>query len=76
MEYSEAVKKNEEDLNVLLGGDLPAILFREKNKSTAPSRIANRTYHSTCVRKRYTHTRFCAELSRKIHIKLLMTECG
>lgn len=30
MEYSEAVKKNEEDLNVLLGSDLPDILFSGK----------------------------------------------
>lgn len=30
MEYSEALKKNEEDLNVLLGSDLQDLLFSGK----------------------------------------------
>jgi len=32
MEYSEAIKKNEQDLNVLLGSDLQDISFVEKTK--------------------------------------------
>ena len=49
MEYSEAIKNNEEDLNVLLGSDLQNILLVEKDKATTPCRIAKRVYYSPCV---------------------------
>lgn len=73
MEYSEAVKKNDEDLNVLLGSELQDISFVEENKATTPCRTANKVYYSTCVWKKDIHTWFCTEISRKIHTKLLMT---
>ena len=49
VEYSEAVKNIEEDLNVLLGSDLQDTSFVEKKKATPPCRTANIVHYSTCV---------------------------